>query len=170
MSMLLSASRQPTTVLKANHTPLDLANIGRYPALAGVYEAWRGASREDLANRLDPLELPPRVFPYVMLLDLSVDPVGLRIRLAGDFVREKHGRKVVGLTPYDFFAPDQADRVIETALEVAGRREADLAHRSYVGIQDDFWSYTRLMLPLSGPDGRVDRIFKVVEPKSLILT
>lgn len=170
MSMLLSARHQPMPLLKANHTPLDLADIDLFPALAGVYEAWRGASLEELARRLDPLELPPRVFPYVMLLDLSVDPIGLRIRLAGDFVRERYGRKIVGLTPHDFFTPDQADHVIETALEVADRREADLAHRSYVGIQEDLWSYTRLMLPLAGPDGTVDRIFKVIEPKSLFPT
>jgi hypothetical protein len=151
-------------VLPARHQALELAQVERFPTLAEVLLVWRAACGTDLPRRIDPLELPTRVFPYVILLEFAEASRTLRIRLAGEFVRQKHGSRLVGLTPYDVFELDEARRVSEDAAEAAQRREAHLAYSASVGVRGTYWSYVRLLLPLATTEGAVDRIFKVIEP------
>lgn len=149
------------------HAELPLAHIADFPALAQVLQVWRAGAESAVPRALDPLDLPPSVFPYIMLLDFTAGRSSLVIRLAGDFVREKHGGPVKGKTPYDFFDAADADQVMAHARQVADSRTPSLATREYVGIDEAMWSYTRLMLPLASDGGAVDQIFKVIEPATL---
>jgi hypothetical protein len=154
-------------LVPTKHEELDLSRIEDYPHLAALLRVWQAQSGARPAPDIDPLDLPRPLFPYVMLLDLEREAKRLIIRLAGDFVCEKHGGPVKGLTPYDFFDEADAAAVVACAIEVADAEAPSLARREYVTIDGGLWSYVRLMLPLAGPDGRTDRIFKALEPSSL---
>jgi hypothetical protein len=151
----------------AAHTPVDLAAISNHRLLDRVHASWLDGHRDGRPPaRLDPLDLPASVLPYVMLLRLD-DDRRLTVTLAGSFVCALHGSELRGLSTDDFFAPEQAASVVEAAREVAASNRPGLASRSYVALSRRSWSYTRLLLPLA-PDaeGRL-RFFKVLDPESL---
>ncbi|GIL38089.1 PAS domain-containing protein [Roseiterribacter gracilis] len=169
------ASRPPTLppiagslpLHNAAHTPLAASDIGKYRLLERVHACWLAGHRDGQPPaRLDPLELPPSVLPYVMLLRLD-DDARLTVTLAGSFVCALHGSELRGFSTDDFFAPEQAASVVEAAREVARDNQPGLASRRYVALSRRSWSYVRLLLPLA-PDaeGRL-RFFKVLDPESL---
>jgi hypothetical protein len=119
--------------------------------------------------RIDPLDLPREVLPTVMMLDLerSPEPGALRVRLAGTEVCAKHGSELKGKTTDDFFAPEDAGQVVESALETARTGRPSLARRSYVSLNGRIWRYVRLIMPLSRQGGPVDSFFKVADPRTM---
>ncbi len=151
--------------------PLDA--LKDYPDLAELYDIWlraRDAGNGKWPARLDMLEIPTRLLPYVMLLDLERQPRPLlRVRLAGTYVCDKYGRELKGHTTDDFFAPQDARNVVESALRSAETSAPDLARREYITLNDGFWRYVRLILPLSRNGETVDSFFKVLDPTSLAL-
>jgi len=152
---------------------LSIAAMADYPDLAALHRVWLGA--RDAAGtcwpaRLDMLDIPTRLLPYVMILDLERDPRPLlRVRLAGTYVCDKYGRELKGHTTDDFFAPDDARHVVESALRSAETSEPDLARREYITLNGGLWRYVRLILPLSRNGECVDSFFKVLDPASLAL-
>lgn len=152
---------------------LPLTALAEYPDLAELHRIWltaRDAAAAPWPARLDMLDLPPRLLPYVMLLDLERAPRPmLRVRLAGTYVCEKYGRELKGHTTDDFFAPEDAGNVVESALRAADSSEPDLARREYVTLNGGLWRYVRLILPLSRDGKSVDSFFKVLDPASLSL-
>lgn len=153
------------------HRDLPLSDLAAYPLLSQATALWQAGidATGRLPVRLDPLELPRELLPYVMLLDLEEAGLRarLRIRLAGTEVCAKHGREMKGLTTDDFFHPDDADAVVTAAQAVARSRQPSLARRSYITINDRMWSYVRLILPLSRDGETVDSFFKVADPASM---
>lgn len=166
------AESYPQSLLKTgHHEDLSLESLADYPLLGAVARVWDDcfSAMARLPARLDPLDLPRGILPYVMLLDLEHGagrPL-LRIRLAGTEVCAKHGREMKGLTTDDFFQPDDADAVVAAALAVARTKRPSLARRSYITLHDRSWSYTRLILPLSRDGETVDSYFKVADPASM---
>lgn len=153
------------------HRDLPLSDLAAYPLLSQATALWQAGidTTGRLPARLDPLDLPRDLLPYVMLLDLEeAGPrARLRIRLAGTEVCAKHGREMKGLTTDDFFHPDDADAVVTAAQGVARSRRPSLARRSYITINDRMWSYVRLILPLSRDGETVDSFFKAADPASM---
>ncbi len=151
--------------------PLDA--LEDYPDLAELHRIWlsaRDAAGAPWPARLDMLDLPTRLLPYVMLLDLEREPRPLlRVRLAGTYVCEKYGRELKGHTTDDFFAAQDARNVVDSALRTAETSQPDLARREYVTLNGGFWRYVRLILPLSRNGKTVDSFFKVLDPASLTL-
>lgn len=152
---------------------LPLEELKSYPDLAELHRIWllaRDAAHAKWPARLDMLDLPTRLLPYVMLLDLERKPRPmLRVRLAGTYVCEKYGRELKGHTTDDFFAPQDARNVVESALRTAETSLPDLARREYITLNGGFWRYVRLILPLSRNGETVDSFFKVLDPASLAL-
>ncbi|MEX2628318.1 MAG: PAS domain-containing protein [Tistlia sp.] len=147
---------------------LPINQISDYPLLDACYRLWRdGCNGKQVPARLDPVELPRQILPTVFLLDLERSPTRLRIRLAGTAICERHGRELRGLTPEEFFDPEDARRVTEVALDAASTRRPSLARRSFVTMDDRLWTYTRLMLPLARGGGAVDSFFKAADPASM---
>lgn len=101
-----------------------------------------------------------------MLVDLTEEPRDAVIRLAGTLPCELYGGELRNMSVHRFFAPADADRVLDDLFQVAATGEPRLTARSYVAINERFWAYTRLLLPLR-PDGRaITRIMKLIEPAS----
>jgi len=152
---------------------LPISTMVDYPDLAALHRVWleaRDAAGARWPARLDMIEIPTRLLPYVMILDLERDPRPLlRVRLAGTYVCDKYGRELKGHTTDDFFAPQDARNVVESALRSAESSEPDLARREYITLNGGLWRYVRLILPLSRNGQSVDSFFKVLDPASLAL-
>jgi len=146
---------------------MPITRIGDYPLLEKMYQFWQAATDGGLPSKIEPFDVPPRLMPYVMLLELENDGPRLRVRLAGTEVCAKHGGELRGKTTDDFFLPDDADTVVEAAMQSAETRQPTLARREYIGLDDRIWVYVRLILPLSTDGVTVDRFFKAVEPSTL---
>ncbi|MFN4284019.1 MAG: PAS domain-containing protein [Alphaproteobacteria bacterium] len=152
---------------------LPLAALADYPDLAALHRVWteaRDAAAAPWPARLDMPDIPRHLLPYVMILDLERAPRPLlRVRLAGTYVCEKYGRELKGRTTDDFFAPQDAQHVVESALRTAKTSAPDLARREYITLNGGLWRYVRLILPMSRNGVEVDSFFKVLDPVSLAL-
>jgi hypothetical protein len=150
------------------HEELPLDRLPDFPSLAALHACWQrlgeGAA-SGFPAKIDPLEIPPALLPYLMLLDIEDDR--LRVRLAGTTVCDKHGGEMRGKTTDDFFQPHDAAQVVAAGLRIAETGRPSLARRSYVSIDGQPWSYVRLMLPLSRGGDRVDGLVKTLDPETL---
>lgn len=156
--------------LEGRHQEMPLSELVRFPLLAEVYGLWRrSAEKGRPPPGLDPLEVPTRLLPYVMLLDLERLPrPRLRVRLAGTEVCTYYGGELRGSTTDDFFKAGDRAAVVEAALTVARSGVPSLACRRYVTLQRRRWTYTRLILPLCRGEGsEPDAFYKVLDPGSL---
>lgn len=142
---------------------IDLTSIDDYPVLAGVMERWKQQSDDRAPVAVDPLDLPPRALPYLMLVDLEGDDDAV-IRLAGTVACDIYGRELKGTSVHDFFGVRDARQVLEDLHEVAHTEHPMLTRRSYVSINGKPWSYVRLLLPLRPENAGVTRILKALEP------
>ncbi|WP_416896560.1 MAG: PAS domain-containing protein [Minwuia sp.] len=154
-------------LIPSKHTELDIGEIGNFPLLDHMCRFWREANDGDVPVRIEPFDVPAKLMPYVMLLDLEEEPRRLRVRLAGTAVCDKHGGELKGKTTDDFFLEDDARAVVDAALVAAETRQPTLARREYIGLDDRLWGYVRLILPLSSDGVKIDRFFKAVEPHTL---
>lgn len=165
-----AASESLVSWIPSKHEELALADLVRYPHLDAIHGLWSRASSDGcLPAKLSPHDLPRAALPNVMLLDLEEaggQPL-LRIRLAGTYVCDIYGGELKGRTTGEFFQPKDARLVVDAALAVAESRTPSLARRSYVSLNDTYWRYVRLILPLSRDGERVDSFFKVAAPESM---
>lgn len=162
------AQAQPVPPVLAGDTrqaELPLADIDGFPNLAAAQAVWERAAADRLPQRLDVVDLPRSLLPYVMLLD--VEDGALRIRLAGTQVCALHGGELAGKTTDSFFTPDQAASVVDSARAVVTSGRPSLARRAYVSLDGRYWSYVRLLLPLAPRSSGVPSVFKAAEPNSL---
>ena len=159
------------------HRDMPLTDIDLYPDLAVALQAWQSSDGNRIPTRVDPLNLPKALLPFIMLLDLEegqgqrTDQDGpscaLRVRLAGTYICSKYGGEMKGKTTDDFFAPQDARHVVDAARGVARLGLPSLAERHYVNLDGGIWSYVRLIAPLSRSGDRIDSFFKVLDPSTL---
>jgi len=156
-----------TILHAARETELPLTEASAN--LRQVLEIWRRETERRGAppSGLDVTEVPRPLLPYLMLLNLDRDRERLVVRLAGTEVCAKYGGELKGKTTHDFFHPEDARIVYESALRVAESGEPSLARREYVNIDDRLWRYTRLILPLSRDGRQADSFFKTLDPATL---
>ncbi|MDB5365445.1 MAG: hypothetical protein JWM77_1372 [Rhodospirillales bacterium] len=151
----------------AAHRPMDLADLKQHPMLDRVHENWLRGHRDGRPPaRLDPLDVPAAILPYVMLLRLD-DDRRLTVTLAGSFVCALHGGELRGASTEDFFAAQQAASVVEAARAAAATNQPSLAARRYVALSRRSWSYVRLLLPLAPDAEGRPRFYKALDPDSL---
>lgn len=153
---------KPENIVSVNE-PLDLASIGDFPVLSGVLEAWRGLCGGRAPEVIDPLDLPVKSLPYLILVDLDGTDNAV-IRLAGTVACDLYGGELRGTSVHEFFGVRDARQVLDDLQEVAATETPTLTRRSYVSINGRPWSYVRLLLPVR-PEGKaVTRILKALEP------
>jgi hypothetical protein len=158
----------PFLLRLSQHEELPLEQLAEYPNLSRLHDAWRAKFTGEVPPPpLEIYEIPRPLLPYLMLLELERETALLRIRLAGTEVCARHGGEMKGLTHADFFGPEDARTVYGDALRIAESRTPSLTRRAYVAINDRYWSYVRLMLPLSRGGQTADAFMKVVEPISM---
>ncbi|MCR9072468.1 MAG: PAS domain-containing protein [Alphaproteobacteria bacterium] len=123
---------------------------------------WRlGGGRAPAA--VDALDLPIKVLPYLMLVDLEGTDDAV-IRLAGTAACDIYGRELRGTSVHDFFGARDAQLVLDDFQAVAQSEIPLLTRRRYVSINGKPWSYVRLLLPIRPEGTAVTRILKALEP------
>ncbi len=134
--------------------------------LHAVTQVWRRLALDHLPARIDPLDIPKPLLPYILILDYSVEPEDILARLAGTAVCENHGGELRGRSIFDVFEPKDAQLVLDSLKGVLARRGPTLARREFVSLDNTTLSYVRLILPLSSDGVTIDRFFNAVEPSS----
>ncbi len=160
--------RNDTGLNVKGYEELALTELPHYPMLAQCHAAWQAAHRgATLPAVIEPEALPSEVLPYTMLLDYLPEERDVRVRLAGNYVGERTSADLGGRRLANFFNAHDAAIVFASMEQVANRREASLARRSYVSLEGNQLSYVRLILPLSLDGATVTGFFKTIEPASL---
>lgn len=147
--------------------PLPIETIAAHPLLAALHGLWsRGCGAGGLPEQLDPLEIPRRLLPYIMLLDIETAPKRLRIRLAGTRLCEAFGGEMRGLTLEDLFEDTGASDVLAHTSRLIDQAGPNLARQSQRRSGAGTWHYTRLILPLAQAGRRVGRLLFAIDPET----
>lgn len=147
---------------------IPLAEIGRYPMLAACHAAWLAAHHgRALPAAIEVEAVPREVIPYTMLLDYLPDQRDVRVRIAGNYVGERTSDDMGGKRLHNFFNARDAAIVYASMEQVANTRQPSLARRSYVSLEGKYFSYVRLIMPLSLDGVAVTGFFKTIEPDTL---
>lgn len=147
---------------------IPLTEIGRYPMLAACHAAWLAAHHGNALPAAIEIEAVPReVIPYTMLLDYLPDQRDVRVRIAGNYVGERTTADMGGKRLHNFFNEHDAAIVYASMEQVANARQPSIARRSYVSLEGKFFSYVRLIMPLSLDGVAVTGFFKTIEPDTL---
>lgn len=135
------------------------------PGLGDVYRLWS----ENLPNNgvpakpvMDPLAMPSEVWPRVVLIDVTRDPLRFQYRLTGTWIDYIQNRNLTGT----FVDENRPAALRDTLLEDLTKLTQDLAPQ-YVELRftnqtGNHRSLHVLRLPLAsagGPAERVDHVF-----------
>lgn len=159
-----AAGTRPFSCLASVNERLDLARLAAFPALAEVHALWQRLAAERLPAKIPPLDLPRAALPFVTLIDVA-DDLECRVRLAGTAVCDSHGFELRGKAPEEILSPADAAFARACAQEVACTRRPLLVRRSFVSRGDRLCRHVGLLLPLSRDGLRVDRLFKIEDPR-----
>lgn len=140
------------------------AGAGCGAQLPGLYAYWdaKRAGRAFPARAdIDPLELAPWL-ANIFLVEIDAaqkrGAARFRYRLSGTAVDEIHGQTLTGKTPADIKTPEVARIVERQYAEVFASRQPRCDRLTMVSDDGRYWSYERLILPLSS-DGATPDMF-----------
>lgn len=134
-----------------------------HPALRDLHrrwEAWRGERAMPARADMDPVELPRKLLPNLLLVAVEENPRRFRYRLVGTeltaVMRGELTGRYVDEMPFLFrkFAQPAYAEVMERAAPTCRR----------INAVEAFWRirYERLLLPLSDGGGRIDTILGAI--------
>lgn len=148
---------------------IPLSEIGRYPALAACHDAWQAAHADGaMPSALGIDTVPESVLPYTMLLDYMPEIRDVEVRIAGNYVGERTSEEFGGRRLSNFFDSRDAEIVFMSMETVAKTRTPSIAKRSYVSLEQRYFEYVRLILPISADGETVTGFFKTIEPDTLL--
>lgn len=159
-----SAARRQFRWLPSNHVALPLDRIGEYPLLAECLRVWRRDAVGRLPSTIDPLELPVAVIKGISLFRRDPASGDWQVWLAGSLLTEGHGREMRGTGLADGIPPDDLPVVRRDIERAMARGEPDLVRREFQDPNDRWWSFVRLLLPLSSDGTARDRYAMIIDP------
>lgn len=133
------------------------------PIIHDVAAYWAGKCRDTtLPSRLDidPVEMPPKALPWIILTELSADPLGAYFRLVGTGITEKQGN-FTGFWANELYSDQWLDKWLDQYRRLMENR------RPLFGEEDVIWGETRVsrfefaLFPLSGDGATVDMVLEV---------
>ena len=139
-------------------------DIPPYPRLQRALNYWeskRGRRRMPARRDLDPLEIP-ELLPFVILTDVTHDPLDLRYRLIGTAVVDRCARDYTGLRLRALPGKGPGSVVWDLrAKAVQEGRPVSREDAPYVGPSKEAGRVRDLHLPLSNDGERVNMLFTV---------
>ncbi len=145
-----------------------LAQIAKFPDLNALYCVWQaGAEQGNLPDGIDVLDIPKTLLPYTALLETDAQ-CGLRFRVAGSAICNRVGRELRGVCLSDAFGIDGLAQIQGSLRHVIEDGVPDFAFRSFRNSNNLFWSYVRLILPLSRHGAGTDRLLVAIDPSTLV--
>ncbi len=128
--------------------------------LRALYEYWSskcGQNRLPTRADLDPADIP-RLLPYIYIVDVERDPVRFRFRLVGSRVRDWFGHDATGHYVDDPCKGDLDLGMTEVYRQVFESRVPRHVQRDIPDLGAFVHCFDRLILPLAGADGTVDKL------------
>lgn len=135
------------------------------PILASALGFWasnRTAGGLPTRREIDPLRIPPKLFPYLILADVETAEGRVRYRLVGNEMVHRWGANFAGRRSDEIFSGDYRT-YLEAAFAraIAGRLPVYTESRFRWDVGGYIWT-RRLMLPIgSEPAGPVSQILVV---------
>lgn len=123
----------------------------------------RGADRIPARTAINPADLAP-LLPQVFMLGRH-GPGQYRVRLAGGFITDLHGRELRGDDFLRLWDPE-ARTALQLALEAARRHADPLVVEAEAHAGDALMRMESLVAPLKGPSGEIDRFMGLYQPLS----
>lgn len=149
---------------------LDLAQVAElYPDLLVACRYWEARKGERFApsrQEIDPADIP-RLLPRVMLADVVPGEDGkpdFRFRLSGTGICRVHGQDLKGLSAREL-DPPEFGRMVHQHYELALERRAPMVHALAMQSSDAYFSYARIILPLSEDGESIDHFLIVDSEK-----
>lgn len=137
-----------------------------YPVLQDLLEWWyRLTPNGDMPSRMDvdPLSLPIRALPLVILVDVERPDLRYRVRLAGTALCAFVGRELRGSYLDEIFIPRDYDKLARDHLRMLDEKSVHFTERHMHTSDDRQLAYGRLAMPLSSDGVTVDAIFTGLE-------
>lgn len=139
-----------------------LDDPGLEPDLKFALDYWLRKRAGRLAPRradIDPIEITA-LLPRVTLVDVSIDPVDFRYRLAGTGLFKLHGTELTNKRAFDLEPPVYGALIHRLYGEALARR-APVVHRVLIECETRRSAYARVILPLSEDGVVINRLMTV---------
>jgi hypothetical protein len=153
------------TVARRDFVVLD-PDASEFAFFRPLFDYWEQRLRGRIAPTradIDPLDIPARLLPHILLIDVEHDPVDFRYRLAGTAADTIHGQSLKGVRILDL-RPEPFARVLHGDLI---RMTEDLAVQftllSFTNREDKTRRYRVLRLPLCDTEGRLVMILVLAD-------
>ena len=154
--------------IQAAELDLDLTGT-LYPDLVEAHDYWQRLRGNRFAPRrqeVDPADIP-KLLPRVMLAEVEhrgEAEVDFRFRLSGTGICRVHGMDLKGLLAREL-EPRAFGHLVHSHYEEALSRRAPMVHALAMQSHDAYFSYARIILPLSDDGSRIDQLLVVDSEK-----
>ncbi|MBO6521862.1 MAG: hypothetical protein JJ900_15855 [Rhodospirillales bacterium] len=132
-----------------------------------AYEYWlklKGDRRSPVWRQWDWFELPVRMIPYFLVVDVRYDPLDFVYRFWGTASTDLHGKDFTGLSISEIRSPGTFETTQAQYLEVVECHEAvGSEYRIQAGENGLPYVQTSLRMPFSGDGARVTQIATYVD-------
>jgi hypothetical protein len=147
----------------------ELPEDAREPELAQLLAYWREKSppgRLPGRQHIDPTEIPPRLLPRLMLVELELQDAKqrFRFRLIGTALVDLMGRDLTGGFVDELGSPGQVKPVIDALLAVVSRGEPVYLAGPLTLPRKEFTYVKRLAVPLARDGRTVDMALIALVP------
>lgn len=129
---------------------------------ARYWERMRGDRALPSRRDLDPTEIP-RLLPFVMLVDVELEPLDFRFRLIGDAVQKIIERETRRRPFSDIPFMAKGNPIWADYARVVNERRPLVSDLSYVGNDRSVRKLRHCLMPLSNDGSIVNMIFVAVE-------
>lgn len=150
----------------------DVALTSLTADLKAVYKNWdtlRGAAFALSWQQFDLMDLPPRLIPTTMVVDIKDDMKQNTYRFWGSGLTNIHGREMTGKCPYDLQPPSLGERLLAEHMDTIQRRSATARRMSFVTARGSLHHQELLRLPLSDDGDVIQQLVVVVDYPAEIL-
>jgi len=150
----------------------DIESLKNYSAnLQSMYAYWqskRGSRPMPRRADLDPTEIPPRLLPGVMLVDVVPDDRRYVYRLVGTMEAEVRGYDPTGKSVLEGYFGDSAEDALKYYDHVAETRAPALDPVPFLERRRGYKGAESLFLPLSNDGVTVNMIMVFFDPEAVV--
>ncbi|MBC8339528.1 MAG: hypothetical protein ISR51_00155 [Rhodospirillales bacterium] len=135
-------------------------------SLMAALEYWRSLGGEDLAcdwKRFDLFEVPAKLIPSTMVLDIHPDMDNNVYRFWGTIMTRIHGRDMTGKSPYELEPAELARAIRKSHEEIIKKRTWGSSIYTFERHSGIFHKHCTLRLPLSDDGKTVSQIVMLVD-------
>ena len=150
----------------------DIESLKNYSAnLQSMYAYWqskRGSRPMPRRADLDPTEIPPRLLPGVMLVDVVPDDRRYVYRLVGTMEAEVRGYDPTGKSVAEGYFGENAEDAMQYYDHVVETRAAALDPVPFLERRRGYKGAESLFLPLSNDGVAVNMIIVFFDPEAVV--